>query len=500
MKPLLYKSLLFLFAAGCFITKANAETYQLDLNTSIEIAKLRSYEMLMLKQELKKSEYYLKSATSQYKTHINMEARGPNLSNDVISRIRNDEVEIVETSTFSYGGDIQIYQPLPTNGRIYITSSVYNTDYLSKNFRDYQIGSRIGISQPINSLFGYNNLKASLQNATLNYEKAQKSLKRTELNLVYTVSREFYNLLSLQKRQEIARLNLERQQEAHEIAKNKYQAGLIREVDALQMEVDLAEAQNNYDLSIINVNSSLNSFKETLGLQFSDSIILSSNLEYEKVIVDTKKAVDLALQNRLEIREQEINIERNEISLKKEKADGRISGDVDAYFNNYGINSNDPMYAGISGMEAFRQTIDSYKRGNSGFGIGLTVKIPILDWGENKARVRAQEASLKQNIYQLEMIKRQIEREILNLVSNFNSSLKRLQLLEKNITVAEKSFEITRLRYADGDIDSQALALERDRLNNAHISHLNAFQSYQLLLADLTRKTFYDFKNNQPVN
>jgi hypothetical protein len=65
--------------------------------------------------------------------------------------------------------------------------------------------------------------------------------------------------------------------------------------------------------------------------------------------------------------------------------------------------------------------------------------------------------------------------------------------------VAEKSFDITRQRFSDGDIDSQALALERERLNNAYTSHLKAYINYQLMQADLMRKTFYNFQLDQPI-
>jgi outer membrane protein TolC len=113
--------------------------------------------------------------------------------------------------------------------------------------------------------------------------------------------------------------------------------------------------------------------------------------------------------------------------------------------------------------------------------------------------VNAAKARLQQNIYGQEEIRRGIEREIRNLVAELNSSLKRLQLLEKNVAVAEKSFDITRQRFSDGDIDSQALALERERLNNAYTSHLSAYITYQLMQADLMRKTFYDFLRDTPL-
>lgn len=134
------------------------------------------------------------------------------------------------------------------------------------------------------------------------------------------------------------------------------------------------------------------------------------------------------------------------------------------------------------------------------FNAALTLSIPLIDWGENKARVNAAMASLEQNKLQLKGEKMSIEREIRNLVEQLNSSLRRLKLLEKNVLVAEKSFEISRQRYTNGEIDSQSIALERERLNNAYISRLESFITYKLLLSDLMRKTFYDFEHEQSLD
>ncbi len=294
---------------------------------------------------------------------------------------------------------------------------------------------------------------------------------------------------------EIAALDLERQQDAYEISKNKYAAGLIREVDALQMEIDLAEAQNNYDIAILNEVSSKNSFKELLGLDLNDSISLSSELDYQIVIIDPEKAVELALKNRLEVREQEIQIELQKLSIKQQKANSMIRGSVNAYFEKAGINQQSDIGFLKSIENSYQNLIDR----DASYGVGLTVTIPILDWGQNKAMVRAAESRLTQFNYRKEEVEREIETEVKNLIASISSNLKRLQLLEKNVVVAEKSFEITRQRYSDGDIDSQNLALERNRLNNAYTSHLRAYINYQLSLADLTRKTFYDFQAQQEV-
>lgn len=328
--------------------------------------------------------------------------------------------------------------------------------------------------------------------AKLNYESTLKQLKRSELDLVYEISSLFYNLLSFKERVNIAEMGLERQREAYTIANNKFEAGLIREVEALQMEVDLSEAMNNLDIAEVNFNSQANIFKEVLGLNLNDIIIVENDMEYVKVNVAVEKAVDLALENRHELKEAEIQIELSEMDVKRRKAAGRINGN---FLVNYDLIGTNKSYLPLPFETSLNNSLQNLNDRPGNFSTALVIGIPIIDWGQNKARVRAAEATLKQNMLRLDGEKVSIEREIRNTVSRLHSSLRRLELLETSIFVAEKSFEITRQRYSNGEIDSQAMALERERLNNAYISRLESYISYKLLLSDLMRKTFYDFEN-----
>jgi outer membrane protein len=493
MRKLFFITTLLFF---CTLLLKSQTTHLLTLDESIEIAKEKSFSMLRLGEDLKIAEYNLKSATSRLKTHIDMTISAPQYSETIESW--NDTTGITyyyPIKNLNYSSTLTINQPLPTDGNIFVQNSLSSGDNITSNFRSSRLRSRIGFDQPINSFYAYNRIKSTLKRAELDYERSNMQFKREELNLVYQVSSSYYNLLSLQKSMEIAALDLERQQEAYEISKNKYAAGLIREVDALQMEIDLAEAQNNYDIAILNEESSKNSFKELLGLDLDDSISLSSELDYDIVIIDPDKAVELALKNRLEVREQEIQIELQKLGIKQQKSNSMIQGSVNAYFEKAGIDQQSDIGFVSSIKKSYHNLVDR----DASYGVGFTIRIPILDWGENKAMVRAAESRLKQFTYRKEEVEREIEREVKNLIASINSNLKRLQLLEKNVLVAEKSFEITRQRYSDGDIDSQNLALERNRLNNAYTSHLRAYINYQLSLADLTRKTFYDFRIQQEV-
>src|SRR5664280_2381046 len=104
-----------------------------------------------------------------------------------------------------------------------------------------------------------------------------------------------------------------------------------------RMEVDLSEAINNYDIAGVDYNAQNSQFKEDLGINLRDSVIIKSDLSYNQVDVDVEKAVALALDNRLELKENEIQIELSKMEIKRRKANGRISGNILLNYNFIGV-------------------------------------------------------------------------------------------------------------------------------------------------------------------
>jgi hypothetical protein len=219
-------------------------------------------------------------------------------------------------------------------------------------------------------------------------------------------------------------------------------------------------------------------------------------MSYSIIEVDEEFAVRHGLENRMELMENKIEIELSEIELRRIRSEGIINGDISAYYDLIGTDQHPLPHAFGDAVGNTWQHIQD-RPGN--FGVALRIRIPLFDWGENKSLRKAAQAGLEVNRRRYDQEKVNIEREIRNTVKQLNSSLRRLQLLEKNVQLAEKSFNISRQRFSNGDIDSQSLALDRTRLNAAYQSHLNSYIDYKLLIADIMRKTFYDFENGQSV-
>lgn len=469
------------------------QIYNLDLQSSIELAKEKSKTMLILQQSLKKATYDLKAATSSFKTHVSMDLTIPQYTETIKQFEDTAGVTFYPVRQNQMNTYLTINQPLPTDGSLYVRSGLESfVDYYAKD-RNAQISSSIGLRQPIAALFGYNQLQLGYRQAKLAYDLSSKQLKRAELDLIYDISQNFFTMVSFHEQLNIARMSMEKQQEAYNIAQSKYKAGLIREVEALQMEVDLSAAINENDIAGVEYMAQKALFKEKLGISLNDSINIKSDLTYNNVYVEVEKAVSLALANRLELKENQIQMELAQMEIKRRQANGRISGNILLNYNFIGVDKSKLV---IPIETSFKNTWDNLSNRRGSFGVGLTLNVPIINWGENRARVNSAMASLMQYKIQMDAEKIAIERDIRTSVNQLQSSLRRLQLLEKNVVVAEKSFEISRQRYANGDIDSQAMALERERLNSAYLSRLSSFINYKLLLSDIMRKTFFDFEKN----
>jgi outer membrane protein TolC len=487
---------LILFLVILFQSSFGQAVHVLNLEACQKIAGERSYNMKTLQEDFKIAEFELKAAVNQFKTQINLQLTAPDYSETISSLQDSSGTHYFPTKQAAYSGNLHISQPLPTDGNIYISSGVYyNQDYHEKE-KSFRLNTRIGLEQPIESIYSYNRIKSSLKLAELNYELSKRRLTRAKLNLAYDVSQAFYNLHSAVERKKISLQSLDQQRETYELAKNKYKAGVIAEVEALQMEVDLGEAQNSYDVSIANRNAEANYLKQMLGISLIDSLVVEADLSYQEVEVDLQKALEYGLKNRLEIREREITEEQTELNIASVKVNHQITGTISAYYDFIGV---DQQNSSIALHTNFENAWQELKRRPGNRGVALNINIPLWDWGVNDARVQAARAGLRKAKMSLNNEKITVERDIRDTVNRLKSSLKRLKLLEKNVLVAERSFYISKQRFANGDINSQSLALDRIRLNQAYNSRLSALISYKLLLSDIKRKTFYDFINNQEV-
>jgi outer membrane protein len=470
--------------------------FYLNLDSTIAIAKRQSYSIQMLKEDLLQASYQLKSIKRGFLPKLEFNGYLPKYTETIVQDEDENGIFYYNKKQSYLQGNFQLSQQLPTDGNIYVSSEASNLRDLFYKDKIINVNTSISIDQPLQAFYTYNATKAKLQNAKLQFELASKQYKREELNLIYDVSEAFYSVVSAGKQQDIALQDLKRQEDAYKTSKNKYEAGLIKEVEALQIEVDLGDAVNQYDVQTTTYIKQANQLKQQLGIPLKDSIIVENKIAYKPVIIDQSKAVEMGLKNRTEIREKTIQIKQAELQIKQQRAEHTIQGTISAYYDFIGTNEYSLNYPN---KDAFNQTYHSMLTNPGNKGITLQLQIPILDWGSNRSLVKLKKSQLKQTQLQLDNQLVSIENEIRNKVNNLQSNLRRLLLLEKNVKLAEKSYNISYDRFTNGDINAESLGLDRSRFNNAQQSYLQAYINYKLGLLDLNRQTFYDFENNKSL-
>lgn len=478
----------------------------LTLQQAIDYALGQSYSMKLLGLSLESARFNMLARKGAFKTSASMSFSAPNLTEQLMA-IENVEglPSYTTRGVMQFLGSLDIRQPLPTNGVFSLFSQLYQQDVSNVNalknvdLKQREFFTSIGLHfrQP---LFTINTLKLGFEAANLNYERTVGRLRRTELDVIYNVTAAFYDLYRTTRELEIALDEQRQQEEAFALASKKYGAGLIPEVEALQSEVDLAQSQNRVFTARSSLQRAEDFFKQTIGMSISESVGVQTQVQYRRFDISLTRAIESGLANRSEIRELEIERRLSEIDVKQVDARSEFKAELSAYYDLSGVSINDDMELGrYRTIDILQASWKDLRQRPKNRGIELNITMPLWDSGVNGAEVQSALAQLRQT----ELMKKDeiitIEREIKDVVARVLEAQNRLEILEKSQKVAERSYEISLARYDNGDITTQDLALDRERLTAARMAYLKAYIDYQVASADLKRKTLFDFEQNQSL-
>jgi len=340
----------------------------------------------------------------------------------------------------------------------------------------------IGFSQP---LFQYNAYKWDKIIEPLKYDVARRTYIETNETVAITALNRFFTLLLAQVELEIAKKNESNYDTLYRIAKGRYTLGKIAENDLLQLELNLLKAQAAVEVSQLDYENKLFTFKSYLRLKTTDDIKLVPPTNIEHFDVPVQTAIDQAKTNTSSGLEFQRRLLEAESNLDQAKKNGRLDADIYAMFGLTQSSDNVP---------------DSYKNPLDEERVSVGISIPILDWGEAKGRIKMAESSLELVQTAVEQDKIDFEQNIFIEVMQFNMQKKQLYIAAKSDTVAQKRFDVTQKRYMIGKVND---VLE---LNNAQIDNDNSKKGYYSSLMNYWRSyynlrqlTLYDFQKDMPI-
>ena len=186
----------------------------------------------------------------------------------------------------------------------------------------------------------------------------------------------------------------------------------------------------------------------------------------------------------MELREREIDLENANFDLIQAQATNEFAGSVTASF---GVQGNDEQFTKL------------FETPTNTPAIGLTLNIPLFDWGERKSEIKAAEASLQSTQISYEVEQIDIVMNIRLVVRSLKNLENQIEIQRKTVKNAELAYDINLERYRNGDLTSLDLGIYQNQLSESKMALTNAIINYKIELLNLKIQTLYDFEKQVPI-
>ncbi len=460
-----------------------AETV-LTLDDALNIAMENSPQIKQAQLSLQRSEQSLEAQRASLKSNFSLSVNPFEYSYDRrFDRFTN--IWFTSENKVS-SSDFRVAQPIVwTDGTFYIINRLQWQETWSeiqdRRTTTWSNNLYLNYAQP---LFTYNRTKLAIKDLELDFENTTLNFILRKLTLEYDVTSGFYEVYRNKLNYDIAREEYSNTNNSYQIIKNKVDAGLAAKEELYQAELNLLNSESTVQNNLVILENSLDSFKKLIGIPVLDSLDIAGDVTHQVIEVDQQLAIEQGLKNRLELRQSEIDIQSAYHNLIETMAYNEFRGNLNLTYGIIGVNQN------------FN---DLYQRSDKDRQVSISLDIPLFDWGERKARIKASEAVLEsQNVAKDEQESdiiigiRQSYRQLQNLV-------KQIDIARQNVKNAQLTYEINLERYENGDLTSMDLNLFQIQLSDAKIQLTDSIINYKLALLNLKIQAMYDFVRNEPV-
>ncbi len=481
-----------LIAAGALLIMDTAKaqddnTNYLTLDDVIYIAQQQSPDALIAKHRFRSSYWEYRSFRADYLPGLVLNGTAPEYNRSIAPVQQPDgSYEFKPLDQGAADARLSLTQEIgPTGGSISLFSRLRWNDNFTGTPQQNPFAADIINVEYVQPIFQYNPFKWDRHIEPMKYELAKRTYLEDVEQVAITATNYFFNLMQAQIDMQIAEKNMYNYDTLYRIAKGRYQLGKIAENDLLQLELNYLKAEAAVEQAELELENNLFRLRSYLRIKSDDPIELVPPTVENFFTISADKAIEEARYNSSSALDFEQRRLEAQSAVNLAKMNGRFDADLTA---NFGLAAQ-----GNSIPEAYTQPDDQQV-------VRLGFRLPILDWGSAKGRIRLAESQEELVFTSVEQEEIDFEQNIFLEVMQFNMQENQLRIAAKADTVAQKRFEVTQKRYMIGQVND---VLE---LNNAQIDNDNALKGYyQALRAywrnyyQIRRETLFDFERNMPI-
>lgn len=419
---------------------------------------------------------YLPSLSLTSSPYINKEMNKITQSDGTAMFLKQDQ----------FGADVtlKINQNIAlTGGSFFVKSSLNRLDELHNRTTAYS-------SQPLligyeQSLFGYNSLKWERRIEPIRYTEARKQYAETLEIISATASNHFFSFASAQTELELARQNFASADTLYRMAKGRYEIGTITENEMLQLEINRLNEETNVMDAEITLREMTQNMRSFLGLDDSLEISIDVPDSVPQFEVPVVSAMEYALLNSPDPEYYRRMVKEGESNLAYAKANARMKADL---YVQFGLSQ--------TGME-LAQSFNNLMHQEYA---GISLSIPILDWGRGRGQVKVAKSRLALLNTQAEQGMNDFTQNVEKLVLQFNMQARKVRIATLTDSRATQRHGVAIRLYMMGRIGILDLMSAVSEKNQARRGYISAMRTYWSLYYTLRSLTAYDFENNMALS
>ena len=478
--------ILFLAAFACLPVLAATAQRQLSLSEAIALARRQSVDAAVALNELKAAYWEYRTYRADLLPEVNFTATLPSFNKSYNRYQQNDgSYTFVKNNNLGMDGELSIDQNVwLTGGKLSLTTSLSYIKQLngSKQEQYMNVPLSLTFTQPI---FGVNSLKWQRRIAPVRYREAKADFLSATEEVTRKALTYFFELLLAREQLNIAHQNLENSEKLYKIAEAKRSIGQISENDRLQLRLSMLKARAALTDSESELNAKMFQLRAFLGL--------SEQEEIEPVLPESVPDVEIRYADALEKALQNNSFAQN-IHRRKLEADYAVA---EAKGNLRSID----LYAsvGLTGQDdGLRRVYHSSAWGNNQV-VEVGVKIPILDWGKRRGKVKVAESQRETVRAQIRQEEMDFNQDMFLLVEHFNNQAMQVRIANAADSVAQQRYNANVQAFMIGQISTLDLNDSQSSKDDARQTRISELYNYWNYFYQLRSLTLWDYERNQEL-
>ena len=349
--------------------------------------------------------------------------------------------------------------------------SAYGNPYNVTKTLQYNASAGLQLQMPLYNQTVYTAIDIARTMNELNrlsYEKARE-------DLVLQISKMYYLGQNTVEQLALIQENRARLQELRDITQAFFDNGMAMEVDVKRVNINLENLQVQYDNAKSMLVQQLNLLKYVMDYPAEEEIALTPvNPEQVESVSLTGLRSDLY---ELQLLESQKKLAGQQKDLIRQGYLPSLSLTGSWMYSAYTDKARHWFHSGPS------------NHWYPSSGLGLTLRVPIFDGLDKRARIRKARIDEENARLNYENMRKNMETQYLNATNDLMNNQRNFQKQKDNYLLAEEVYQVTTDRYREGIASMTEVLQDEMRMSEAQNNYLSAHYNYQVANLTLLKLT-----------